>query len=131
VTAMVSQEAPQQSPFVGTLLSSCSRSGGRADELEAGSLADELDLDLEIDLLGHEQPAVVEDHVPGETPVVPVHDGGGAEHGAVVVPRVAGIAEILDVEHDRSFNALDGELTGDGSRVPSTVTAVERKCAVG
>lgn len=72
--------------------------------------ADEFDLDLEGDLLRHEQPAGFEDHVPGETPVLAVDPSAGAEHGAVVAPRIGGVTQVVHRQCDGTGDALDGEV---------------------
>ena len=60
-------------------------------------LPDQLDVDLEGDLLGDEQPAGLQQHVPGQAPVLAV-DGAGVEDGTVVGPRVGGVTEVADIE---------------------------------
>src|SRR5688572_24344322 len=76
-------------------------------------VADGLDLDLEPDLVGHDQPPCRPDGVPREGPVLPVHLGPRPEDGLLVTPRVLGEAEVLDVQRDGPGDSDEREVAGD------------------
>src|SRR5690606_28358373 len=83
---------------------------GRGAGATGSGLADGLDVDLDADALADQQPAGVEDHVPGEAPVLPVELRGGAEDGPLAPVEALGHARELDVQHDRSRDAVQGQL---------------------
>src|SRR5262249_35029206 len=78
-----------------------------------GLLLDRFDLDVEADLVGHEQAARLEGDVPLETPVLAVHLDGGAEPGAGAAPRVLHGALVLEVPRDLPGHAVHGEVAGE------------------
>ncbi len=82
----------------------------------ASRLEDRLDLDLDADLLGDDQAAVVERHVPGQAPVLAVDGPGGTEDGAMASPRVGDVAQVVDLQCDRPRDATDRELAASSRR---------------
>src|SRR3954454_12621161 len=70
----------------------------------------ELDVEVELDLLGDEHAAAVEGHVPLEAPVLAVDLALGGETGAGAAPRVAADAVELQLQLDGPGDALDGEV---------------------
>jgi hypothetical protein len=91
-----------------------------------------LDVELDADLLADEHAAGVEGHVPGETPVLPIDVGGGAEGDALV-------ADGETLAPSKSTSSVTGRVTSRTVRSPVTAqvpevpgsTLVERKVMVG
>src|SRR5262245_14565824 len=75
--------------------------------------SDRFDLDLEADLLGDHQSAVVEDHVPREAPVLAVEGAPRAEDRPMAAPGILDVAEVFDLESDGPGHALDREVARD------------------
>src|SRR5215207_2916525 len=83
----------------------------------------ELDLDLELDLLRHEKPARLEDHVPGQAPVFTVDRRAGAEHRSLVAPGIDELAQELGVQGDLPGDALDRQVSVDATGCAGDVDA--------
>src|SRR5215216_2946561 len=87
--------------------------GGRRCFVCSSVLLDGLDLELEADLLAHQDTAALERGVPGEAEVLAVDLGAGREAGPAAAPRVGRPTVVLDVESDRPGDAVDGQVAGE------------------
>src|SRR6478735_8938189 len=93
----------------------CGRSATASPERNVlASLGDGGDVELELDLVRHQQAAGLERGVPGQAPVLAVEDGLALEADAEVAERVAGGAVLLELDRDRLGDVLDGQVAGDG-----------------
>src|SRR6266576_96963 len=88
------------------------RAASAASGLRGLLLLDDLALDLDLDLLADDEPAV-QDRVEAQAEVLPVDLGGGAVGDPVPHhPRVVELAVLYPVERHRMGVALDGQVTG-------------------
>src|SRR5690606_7473062 len=79
----------------------------------SSGLLDRRDVELEVDLLAHEDAAGLQGGVPVHAPVLAVDGGLALEADALVAERVDGRAGVGEVDRDGLGRALDGEVTGD------------------
>src|SRR5436190_13044958 len=70
-------------------------------------------VDVQPDLVAHDDAAAFEYDVPLEAPVLTADLGGRAESGALVAPRRADRAEVLELERDRPGHVLDREVADE------------------
>ena len=77
-------------------------------------VGDRRDVELELDLLAHEDAAGLEGRVEGEVPVGAVDGDLTLEADPGVAERVLGRAGLLEGDRDRLGDAVDGEVAGDG-----------------
>src|SRR6266567_405504 len=105
------------------------RQGARARAVPwpGSRLEHRFEVDLDADLRGDQQPAALEDLVPGQAPVFAVEGAAGGEDGPVAAPGVGGVAEVFHAQGDRSGDAADGQLSGQHSAggLPARGTAGE------
>src|SRR3954454_23399142 len=77
------------------------------------SLGDGGDVELELDLVRHQEATGLERGVPGQAPLLAVEGGAALEAEAGVAERVLGRAGQLEVDRDRLGDVLDGQVAGD------------------
>src|SRR4029450_10863361 len=81
------------------------------------ALLDGGDVELQLDLLAHQQVAAAERLVEGHVPVAAVELAGDLERDALVAPRVGLLALYLGGERDRLGDAVHRQVAGDLERV--------------
>src|SRR5213076_2395538 len=81
--------------------------------LGVGSLRDGGDVELELDLVRHQEAAGLERGVPGQAPVLAGQGGLALEADAQVAEGVASGAAGLEIDADRLADTSDGEVAGD------------------
>src|SRR3954453_20598362 len=85
-----------------------------------GSLGDGGDVELELDLVRHQEAAGLQRGVPGQAPLLAGDGGVTLEADPDVAERVAGGAGGLELDADRLGDAADGQVAGHGPVVAVT-----------
>src|SRR5687768_11840344 len=72
-----------------------------------------LDVDRDLDLIAHQNPARFERLVPGESEIATVDRGRGAEPKTLSTPRIASATFIVRLENDFARDVANRQLAGD------------------
>src|SRR6185312_16697405 len=105
-----SKRAPGGRPRLHDIQPRTPRSLSSFEGRGSGLAQDRLDLQGDLDLLAHDDPAAVERHRDVDAEVAAVDRGGGREAGAGAAVGVRAEAVDLEGEGDRPGHALDGQL---------------------